>query len=442
MPKLSGRLNQYRYCRDTSCLSIRHRWVTSKRAPDRVASYQEAVILPELANTPGQPATPTSVSRWAVLAVLVVARLGVGFQFIAIAALMSDFRADLGADHAEIGVLLGIFMLTGIFLSLPSGMIAARFGDRRILLAGLAALSVGGLIVALSETVSVAILGRMVAGLGAVFTSVTAAKVVADRFVGREIATAMSFLGLAWPLGIAFGVSLLPILGDLSGWRLGIIATAVMPAVAAAVVVLLPMGSAAAPEKTDAPFWNLSRREFMLVSVCGLAWPLMATGGYVIFSSYAPSLLLEQGLSAGSAGMTASLLSWLVAAMIPIGGWLADRTGKGDLLVWLGCGVAAIAIAMVPLGGPIELWIVVSATLGLTVGRLMSLPTEFLSARSRATGMGVFYTIYYAGTAGLPVVAGVVLEVSGSIDLVIWFSAACLVLSPIMLQSYRMLRRF
>ncbi|MBT5266828.1 MAG: MFS transporter, partial [Rhodospirillaceae bacterium] len=255
--------------------------MTSKRAPDRVASYQEAVILPELANTPGQPATPTSVSRWAVLAVLVVARLGVGFQFIAIAALMSDFRADLGADHAEIGVLLGIFMLTGIFLSLPSGMIAARFGDRRVLLTGLAALSVGGLIVALSETVSVAILGRMVAGLGAVFTSVTAAKVVADRFVGREIATAMSFLGLAWPLGIAFGVSLLPILGDLSGWRLGIIATAVMPAVAAAVVVLLPMGSAAAPEKTDAPFWNLSRREFMLVSVCGLAWPLMATGGYV-----------------------------------------------------------------------------------------------------------------------------------------------------------------
>ena len=257
----------------------------------------------------------------------------------------------------------------------------------------------------------------------------------------------MSFLGLAWPLGIAFGVSLLPILGDLFGWRLAVVATAAMPAVAAAVVAALPMGSAPAPghavasEKSDVPFWTLNRREFMLVSVCGLAWPLMATGGYVIFSSYAPSLLLEQGLSAGSAGMTASLLSWLVAAMIPIGGWLADRTGKGDLLVWLGCGVAAIAIAMVPLGGPIELWIVVSATLGLTVGRLMSLPTEFLSVRSRATGMGVFYTIYYAGTAGLPVVAGVVLEVSGSIDLVIWFSAACLVLSPIMLQSYRMLRR-
>ena len=62
--------------------------------------------------------------RWLVLAVLVFARIGVGFQFIAVAALMPSIKTALGLDYAEVGLLLGIFMFSGVFLSLPSGIIA------------------------------------------------------------------------------------------------------------------------------------------------------------------------------------------------------------------------------------------------------------------------------------------------------------------------------
>jgi MFS family permease len=167
----------------------------------------------------------------------------------------------------------------------------------------------------------------------------------------------------------------------------------------------------------------------------------MSSGGYVVFSSFAPVYLAEQGVTQAEAGLMVSILSWLIIVTIPLGGYLVDQTGQSDKAIWIGCLVAAAAIAMIPVGGPIIVWIVLSAALGITVGAVMALPSEVLSTNSRATGMGVFYTLYYAGTAGLPALAGWLHEITGNVEAVIWFSAVCLVLSPITLLAFRKLQQ-
>ena len=53
--------------------------------------------------------------RWRILALLVFARSGIGLQFIAIAALMPIVRMELGLNYTQVGLLLGLFMVTGIF---------------------------------------------------------------------------------------------------------------------------------------------------------------------------------------------------------------------------------------------------------------------------------------------------------------------------------------
>ena len=62
-------------------------------------------------------------NRWAVLAIVFLARTCIGFQFIAVAAQMPQLRADLDFDYSQIGILLGVFMIAGAALSLPSAMI-------------------------------------------------------------------------------------------------------------------------------------------------------------------------------------------------------------------------------------------------------------------------------------------------------------------------------
>jgi len=383
-------------------------------------------------------------SRWSLLSLIFFARIGVGFQFIAVAALMSQLQNQLQLGYGEIGLLLGSFMFTAIFLSLPNGVIAAFLGDRVTLLGGLCALLIGGAILAESSSFYAALAGRLFGGIGAVFITVTGAKVLTDRFAGREIATAMSFLGVAWPLGIALGFSVLPVAAQWLGWSGAVYLTIIPPAAAAVLIFIMPLATdktLAGDGKPATRFWKISRREFWLIILGGLAWPLMSSGGYVVFSSFAPVYLANQGVAPAEAGLMVSILSWLIIVTIPLGGYLVDRTGKGDRAIWIGCLVAAAAIAMIPLGGPVVVWIVLSASLGLTVGAVMALPSEVLSTASRATGMGVFYTLYYAGTAGLPALAGWLHEITGEVDAAIWFSAACLALSPITLLAFRKLQQ-
>lgn len=383
-------------------------------------------------------------SRWTLLSLIFFARIGVGFQFIAVAALMSQLQNDLQLGYGEIGLLLGSFMITAIFLSIPNSIVATFLGDRVTLLGGLGALVIGGIILAESSDFSTALIGRLFGGIGAVFITVTGAKVLTDRFAGKEIATAMSFLGVAWPVGIALGLSVLPFATQWQDWRAAVYLTIVLPAVAAVTLSIMPLTPEKASERGGEPasqFWKISRREFRLVILGGLAWTLMSSGGYVVFSSFAPVYLAEQGVTQAEAGLMVSILSWLIIVTIPLGGYLVDRTGQGDKAIWIGCLVAAAAIAMIPVGGPIIVWIVLSAALGITVGAVMALPSEVLSTNSRATGMGVFYTLYYAGTAGLPALAGWLHEITGNVEAVIWFSAVCLVLSPITLLAFRKLQQ-
>ena len=386
-------------------------------------------------------------SRWVVLAIVFLARTCVGFQFIAVAAQMPQLRAELHFDYSQIGILLGVFMIAGALLSLPSAMIANRLGDRRTIQIGLVALVVGGTILGSGKTFHAALIGRIIGGFGAVFVTVPAAKILTDWFVGKEMATAMSVLGVAWPVGIAVGMSLLPFINVWSDWRVAVYVTAAAPALAMLLVAILPApgergqgGPAPAKSAARPPLWSIHPREFWIILAGGAAWPLMSTGGYVVFSSYAPVLLIDRGIPHTTAALVISLLSWLLIAIVPLGGYLADRTGKKDLLFWGGCLAAAAAIAMVPVMDPVELWVVLSAILGFTVGMVMALPGEVLSPESRATGLGLYYTVYYVGTGVLPAIAGWIQDTTGSTALVIWFSAACLALAPFSLLALRILQ--
>ena len=386
-------------------------------------------------------------NRWVVLAIVFLARTCVGFQFIAVAAQMPQLRAELHFDYSQIGILLGVFMIAGALLSLPSGMIANRLGDRRTIQIGLIALVAGGAILGSGETFHGALTGRIIGGFGAVFITVPAAKIITDWFVGKEMATAMSVLGVAWPVGIAVGMSLLPFINVWSDWRVAVYVTAAVPALAMLLVSVLPALDArtevdSAPAKPAArpPLWSIHPREFWVILAGGAAWPLMSTGGYVVFSSYAPVMLIDRGIPHTTAALVISLLSWLLIAIVPLGGYLTDRTGKRDLMFWGGCLAAAAAIAMVPVMDPVELWVVVAAILGFTVGMVMALPGEVLSPESRATGLGLYYTMYYIGTGVLPAIAGWIQDATGSAAVVIWFSAACLALAPFSLLAFRILQ--
>src|SRR4030095_3619049 len=87
-------------------------------------------------------------NRWVALAIVFITRTSMGFQFQAVASVAPLMIADLGLSYAQLGTLVGIYMLPGAFFALPGGVIGQRLGERRVVVAGLALMVAGGVLTA------------------------------------------------------------------------------------------------------------------------------------------------------------------------------------------------------------------------------------------------------------------------------------------------------
>ena len=104
--------------------------------------------------------------RWAMLALLFVCRTSLGLQFQAMGSTAPRVAAEFGLNLAETGTLIGLFMLPGLFLALPSGYAGRHVSDRRLLAIGLLVMGLGGVLAALAAGFGWLALARIVSGIG------------------------------------------------------------------------------------------------------------------------------------------------------------------------------------------------------------------------------------------------------------------------------------
>jgi MFS family permease len=363
--------------------------------------------------------------RWRVLAALSLARVGIGFQFQTVAATAPVLSDTLGFDSAQIGWLVGLYLLPGIAFALPGGMLGARFGDKRVALIGLALMIAGGLGFALAGDIVEASVARAAMGIGAVVLSVLLVKMVTDWFAGKELVLAMSILINTWPIGIGLALLTQGALAQGVSWQAAFVATAAMAALGMASVFIgyKPAPGAPAVQKVD--MRGLSRQEWTLLGASSLAWTIY-NAAYVLVVAFLPIYFVQTGMSLVSAGAITALNTILVIVSVQAGGLLVQRFGHADALVYVSLGAWALTtVGIVTSSAPLP-WIVASGLIGgLPAGVLVSLPGEFLRAESRATGMGIFYTIFYIGMAIAPPVAGALAVRTASSAAPIWMAVAC-----------------
>jgi MFS family permease len=374
-------------------------------------------------------------NRWGILAVLFTVRLAMAFQFQSVAAVAPLLGTTFGVSLADIGLLIGLYFTPGIALSLPGGAIGQKFGDKATVLCALALMLIGEVAMALSDSWSWQIAGRLVAGAGGVLLNVQMTKMIADWFAGREIATAMAVFVNSWPAGIALSLLTLPAIGIAHGVITVYLAVAALIGLG---IVLLLAGYQPPPnlQVATASSARPDRNTLMAVIAAGLIWGLFNVGFAIVFS-FGPTMLVEQGWSITAAGSAISIVLWLAVFSVPAGGLLADRTGRPRTILAVGCVVFAVLMLVLP-GSSAVIPIVVALGLvcGLPAGPIMSLPTRVLQPGTRAIGMGVFYTVYYAAMMLGPVVGGAVAKSAGSAGAAFDVGAIALLSCPLLLLAY------
>jgi len=374
-------------------------------------------------------------SRWGILAVLFVIRLAMAFQFQSVAAIAPLLGSTFGASLADIGVLIGLYFTSGVALSLPGGAIGQKFGDKPTALAALAVMLIGNLAMALGDSWSSQIAGRLVAGAGGVLLNVQLTKMTADWFAGREIATAMAILVNSWPAGIALALLTLPRVGAAYGiGAVGLVVTAVIGIAAVlAATYRLPKEVAATSAASAA---RLDLTALFAVGIAGVMWGLFNVGFAMIFS-FGPAMLTEHGWSIAAAGSAISIVLWVAVVSVPLGGLVADRINRPQAVLVAGCLLFALLMIALPrTNAVIPIVVALGLISGQPAGPLLSLPARVLQPATRGIGMGVFYTLFYGAMMLGPVIAGAAAKWTGSAGAALDFGAAMLIACPLLLLAF------
>jgi MFS family permease len=377
-------------------------------------------------------------NRWTALALVFVARTSMGFQFQSLASVAPLVVPDLGLSYAQLGTLIGLYMLPGVFIALPGGVIGQRFGERRVVVAGLALMVAGGMLTATAGGFVAAGAGRLLSGVGAVAMNILLTKLVADWFTGKELSTAMALMLTSWPVGLGLATATLGGLAAATSWRTAIVATALAAGLGLVLMLLYrdAPGAAAGPPRAALP-----PRDLRLGLSAGFAWGCF-NASLVAIIAFGPGLLVARGFALGDAGRVVSLAIWLTMLSVPLGGFITDRLGRPTLLIVAGSLLAALATLLTPvLSPPLLAFGLVGLAVGGPPGGLMALLPKALPADRLATGLGVFYSVFYVMMALTQPAAGLVRDLAGDPAAPIVFAAAVMAATVAGLAVFRRLER-
>jgi MFS family permease len=352
----------------------------------------------------GAPIQGTAALRpWAILAALTLGRIAFGYQFQTVATLGPDLVPLFHLTYAQFGELIGAYMLLGAFVALPLGVLGRWLGDRLVLGVGLALMVAGPAVSAWGHDPAGIAAGRIVAGIGGVGMIVLQGKVIADWFTGSRFMLAISIAVCGYPVGVDLAQLILPPVSHAFGWPVGFLTGSVLPAAA----LLLFLASFRPPEGAADQrrlAWP-SLRECLLIAIAGTIWTAY-TAGFSGYLSYVPSTLTLRGDGLALIGVVVTIATWGNVPATTVGGGLAARFGGASILV-IGTLGLAIGTAGTALAGFPVLWAVLVGIIGsIHPGVIVAVGTLSARQEHRAVGLGIFYSLYYAGGTVGPALCG------------------------------------
>jgi MFS family permease len=321
-----------------------------------------------------------SRARWLVFALAASAFWLSFFHRVAPAAIADDLQRSFAIGGAMLGTLAATYYVIYTLMQVPTGVLNDTVGPRRVLAAGCVIAGIGSLLFAAADSVTTAIIGRALAGLGVSVAFVSMLKLAAEWFHENRFATITgigAMLGLTGALAaatpLAWAVTQV-------SWRVVFAAAGLASLLLAIAIALIvrdrPAGPAAgrpAQSPREAVRW---REGLGLVARNPATWPCFwfgfgMSGSYMTFVSLwaVPYFVHGYGMSTIEATQHTSVMLVCLALSQGVIGALSDRLGRrrplivASALAYFACWVAWLAgAAALPGAG-----YAVSAVMGLSV---------------------------------------------------------------------------
>lgn len=318
------------------------------------------------------------------------------YQRVAPAVMTGELMNEFGLSGASLGNLSAFYFYSYVAMQLPTGILADKWGPRRLLSGGALIAGLGTVLFAMAPTIWSANFGRLLIGGSVAVAFVGTLKLAAHWFAPTQFALASGLALMVGILGALMAGVPLQLLISAYGWRLVMLTSAIIPVLLALGIWFIVRDD---PQEKGyasyAPSEPLASQKANLGIMDGIREVLRYRNIWLLFFISAglggsgltfaglwgvPFLTTVYDMPPTQAAAITSALLLATGLGGPIFGTLSDRMARRKQLYTLGCLANVIGwsiIIFVP-GLPIPLLVVILITTGFITG---TIPITFAFAK-------------------------------------------------------------
>lgn len=257
-------------------------------------------------------------------------------------ALLPYVREEFVLTRTQVGYYSTFFFLSAAMLAVFTGSVVDRLGPKKGLLLGVGFLGFMSLLYSFSPSYTVLLLFALFAGLGFSIITPSVNKGVIIETPPERRAVSMGIMQSGSGIGGLVGASLLPLIGELFGWRITILATGLFVLFIGLLTYKLYKEKSKSSDLESSGNNNseesfslkrnlsyfLTKKQFIFMCLIGTVLAGSSVG--VIFSHLAVYISEDLHMSRAAAGLGLGIFN--IGGMVgrPIWGWLSDYILKGD----------------------------------------------------------------------------------------------------------------
>jgi len=312
--------------------------------------------------------TRSSHYRWYILTLAMMVYFFIaGMARMCMPVLFEEISLDLGLSMVAIGAVWGMDPLAGVFIGLPGGLLADRFGVKRTLMVVCFMSGVFGAMRGLSVSFVSMAATMFLFGLMAATMPSVVPKTTAVWFGGRRLGLANVLLNVAWSVGTMvatmFSATVFsPLLG---GWR-NVLFLYGAPCI---ILSLLWFITGREPEGAEllettaskVPFQQALSRVIHIKHVWIIGVVMLTTfGSSMGLFGYLPLYLREIGWTPASADSAITILTGVSCIGITPIVLLSDRLGSRKGMLVISIIIMTITLGLLPLVNGPRVWVLLA----------------------------------------------------------------------------------
>lgn len=344
--------------------------------------------------------------------------------------MMPFMRESLLLTYQQAGMLATATAFGYLVMVLLVGIMAAKWGSKRLIIIGLLLLSSGLIYLFFVQSYLATLIGMIVLGIGTAFGYTPLVNILVGWFPqnrGMMIGFLLSGMGL----GTLITSSLIPLFNSwfaIDGWRFLWLVYGIITVMITLIVILFLQDPPVPLHRGKKKQPSLLHDVYLHKGVIVIAVIYGLIGfAYLIPQSFLFSFILESGIDEYMAGFIMGIGGFMGVFSGPLWGAVSDRIGrKKSLSIVLF--LSAISV-VIPIFTQVFIWFTISQILwGLSVMGMLSLTQALSTEQTHPTFAPIalgYVTIYFAsGQIIGPGFGGIMIDYFGSVSAALWLCFA------------------